>query len=230
MNYREYIGKVGLKNISKEELVSKIEYLYELIESNRHSYQELIRDRDNKIESLIKEKNAYQQLYLDSKQEIKNLKDKNKCYQTINILSTQLKKAHEQLDKLERDKKELEVQLYDMKKMRDNWKADHDYQYECFCAERERRQELEKIICTSHKIKDKGVKIYLESCRTYNKLFLYIDDIDEVELLFLGVVDWNTAPDDYRLITMDSFYDIRYKDGIIFRVSKLTKKVVDYRL
>ena len=154
MNYREYIGQVGLKHISKEELVSKIEYLYELIESNRHSYQEIIRNRDSKIESLINEKVNYRDLYESIKKELEELKD-SIPYQVIQNLSKQLKKAHEALDQVEKDKNYLKVQLFDMTKMRNNWKNDHDYQYKCFVGERDRRQELEKELKSMTEKRDK---------------------------------------------------------------------------
>ena len=97
----KYIEQIGLKYISKEELVSKIEYLYNLLESDRYSYQSLILDRDNKIESLINEKVKYKDLYEQTKKELTQLQDSSFCHGMIKKLSEQLNDAFIQIEKLE---------------------------------------------------------------------------------------------------------------------------------
>lgn len=97
----KYIEQIGLKYISKEELVSKIEYLYNLLESDRYSYQGLILDRDNKIESLINEKVKYKDLYEQTKKELTQLQDSSFCHGMIKKLSEQLNDAFIQIEKLE---------------------------------------------------------------------------------------------------------------------------------
>ena len=68
MDFRDYITQVGLQNISKEQLVYKIEELYTLLDSNRCGALKVIEDRDNKILELLEERNQYKEYYYTAKE------------------------------------------------------------------------------------------------------------------------------------------------------------------
>lgn len=67
MNYKEYIAKVGLQNISKEQLLCKIEELYTQLDSQRDNYFKIIEDRDAKIIELLEEREKYKEYYYATK-------------------------------------------------------------------------------------------------------------------------------------------------------------------
>lgn len=221
MNYREYIEKIGLKNISKEELVLKIEYLYELIESNKHSYQELIRDRDSKIESLINEKNAYQQLYLDSKDEVKSLRTANN-YQTISILSKQLKEAHDEQDYLEAKNLKLKETIKTLEDQRDSYrKLAESFADMCRSAS----IDLSAYVKTSpqYEVENLNGKLTLLD-KGYYKLLVLSDD--KVKMTILGNVEYNYSLVDFTLKEFDTYYCVFKLGSVPFmRINKFTREV-----
>lgn len=209
----------GLNNTPKELLFDwfdmKYKSLLKSIESAQDMYKQAFEGQEEKISSLINERENYKGLYYQTKEELDRLKDTSSCLITIDNLIKELNTAKQTIDN-------LKIELYDMTKMRDNWKSDHDYQYECFCAERERRQELEKIVDTSHRIKNLNGKLTLID-KGYYKLLVLSDD--KVEMTILGNVEYYCTLKDLVLKEFDTYYYVWKSSFPFLKVNKITREV-----
>ena len=120
-------------------------------------------------------------------------------------------------------------------KMRDNWKADCEYNEKCFQAERDRRWELEEEVKQlkeqlSEKKLSKFQKPYLDILQapgiSYSNIYMVFDN-DTEPLLFIDSIKGNLNKDDFFVLENNINYTIVNKRNgdYLYTINRLTRNV-----
>ena len=126
-------------------------------------------------------------------------------------------------------------ELESMIKMRDNWKADCEYNEKCFQAERDRRWELEEEVKQlkeqlSEKKLSKFQKPYLDILQapgiSYSNIYMVFDN-DTEPLLFIDSIKGNLNKDDFFVLENNINYTIINKRNgdYLYTINRLTRNV-----
>ena len=126
-------------------------------------------------------------------------------------------------------------ELESMIKMRDNWKADCEYNEKCFQAERDRRWKLEEEVKQlkeqlSEKKLSKFQKPYLDILQapgiSYSNIYMVFDN-DTEPLLFIDSIKGNLNKDDFFVLENNINYTIVNKRNgdYLYTINRLTRNV-----
>ena len=227
----------------KEKIKSKSEEIAQLREQLKTSEFDAKRYKNDDIQDRVKLQEVTEELeklkkFMDTpckevRELIENLKKMNddKMDTIVNLEANLIAANKDKEMMLSHYAKELESMI----KMRDNWKADCEYNEKCFQAERDRRWELEEEVKQlkeqlSEKKLSKFQKPYLDILQapgiSYSNIYMVFDN-DTEPLLFIDSIKGNLNKDDFFVLENNINYTIINKRNgdYLYTINRLTRNV-----
>ena len=227
----------------KEKIKSKGNEIAQLREQLKTSEFDAKRYKNDGIQDRVKLQEVTEELekfkkFMDTpckevRELIENLKQMNddKMDTIVNLEANLIAANKDKKMMLSHYAKELESMI----KMRDNWKADCEYNEKCFQAERDRRWELEEEVKQlkeqlSEKKLSKFQKPYLDILQapgiSYSNIYMVFDN-DTEPLLFIDSIKGNLNKDDFFVLENNINYTIINKRNgdYLYTINRLTRNV-----
>ena len=227
----------------KEKIKSKGNEIAQLREQLKTSEFDAKRYKNDGIQDRVKLQEVTEELeklkkFMDTpckevRELIENLKQMNddKMDTIVNLEANLIAANKDKEMMLSHYAKELESMI----KMRDNWKADCEYNEKCFQAERDRRWELEEEVKQlkehlSEKKLSKFQKPYLDILQapgiSYSNIYMVFDN-DTEPLLFIDSIKGNLNKDDFFVLENNINYTIVNKRNgdYLYTINRLTRNV-----
>ena len=234
---------ISMLNDLKEELKSKGNEIAHLREQLKTSELDAKRYKNDGIQDRVKLQEVTEEL-----EKVKKLMD-TPCKEVKELIDNLKQMNNDKMDtiaKLEANliaankDKEMMLSYYAKElesiiKMRDNWKADCEYNEKCFQAERDRRWELEEEVKQlkeqlSEKKLSKFQKPYLDILQapgiSYSNIYMVFDN-DTEPLLFIDSIKGNLNKDDFFVLENNINYTIVNKRNgdYLYTINRLTRNV-----